>query len=166
MELAPLLADPGYLQTALQLYETIHGEEPATAEPRFRRHGRTSGYRGRVALVDGEVVGFAYGHDSNPGNPYHRRLQQALPPAAVDEWLDNAYEVVELAVAPESRRQGIGSRLVEAVLAGTDRTTAVLTAERNAVGARGFYEATGWQRVYEPFVVNGVEMTVFGRRIA
>ncbi|MFC7175959.1 hypothetical protein [Halosegnis marinus] len=43
--------------------------------------------------------------------------------------------------------------------------TAVLTTERDNDGAKAFYEATGWSPVHEPFVVAGVEMTVFGRAL-
>ncbi|MFC7234254.1 GNAT family N-acetyltransferase [Halosegnis marinus] len=166
MELLPLAPDTPHFRAALDLYEAVHGERPDSAGPRFRDHADHDGYRGVVALDDGgRVVGLAYGHDSKLGGEYHERLRGALPDALAAEWLRDAFELVELAVADGARRCGLGTRLTDAVLDGVKRGTAVLTTERDNDGAKAFYEATGWSPVHEPFVVAGVEMTVFGRAL-
>ena len=38
----------------------------------------------------------------------------------------------------------------------------MLTAKRHDERARGFYDATGWTSLHEPFVVAGVELAVLG----
>ncbi|PSQ20726.1 hypothetical protein BRD04_07525 [Halobacteriales archaeon QS_9_67_17] len=162
MDLLPLRPDTAHFHAALDLYEQIHDEQPASAAPRFRRHGRDDSYRGRVVVDDGDVIGFAYGCDSKPGGQYHRLLRDALSEPVSSWWLADAFEIVELAVAPGTRRRGLGTRLIETILDGTDRRTAVLTAKRHDECARGFYDATGWTPLHEPFVVRGVELAVLG----
>jgi len=162
MDLLPLQPDTAHFRATLDLYEQIHDEQPASAAPRFRRHGRDDSYRGRVVVDGGDVVGFAYGCDSKPGGRYHRLLRDALSEPVSSRWLADAFEIVELAVAPGTRRRGLGTRLIETVLDGTDRRTAVLTAKRHNERARGFYDATGWTPLHEPFVVAGVELAVLG----
>ena len=163
MELLPLRPGTAHFRAALRLYERIHGEGAASTEARFRRHGRDDSYRGRVAVDDrGSVVGLAYGRDSKPGGRYHRLLRDALSEPASSEWLADAFELVELAVAPAARRRGVATTLIETVLDGTDRRVAVLTAKRHDECARGFYDATGWTSLHESFAVGGVEMAILG----
>lgn len=167
MELLPLAPDTPHFRAALDLYEAVHGERPDSAGPRFRDHADHGGYRGVVAIADdGGVAGFAYGHDSKLGRSYHEKLRGALPDSLVGEWLTDAFELVELAVAPDARRDGLGTRLVDTVLDGVERANAVLTTERDNDDAKAFYEATGWSPLHEPFVVAGVEMSVFGRSLS
>ncbi|MDZ7747074.1 MAG: hypothetical protein U5K28_11425 [Halobacteriales archaeon] len=41
----------------------------------------------------------------------------------------------------------------------------ILTTECDNHGAQSFYEQTGWERIYEPFIVSGVDMVVYGREL-
>lgn len=76
--------------------------------------------RAMVALSDGEVVGFARG---------------------VTDGLSNGY-LSMVVVAPSHRRQGVGARLVRAVMGAGPGVAWVLRAERP--GAREFFERLGF----------------------
>ncbi|WP_075938045.1 GNAT family N-acetyltransferase [Halosegnis longus] len=166
MELLPLAPNTPHFHAALRLYEAIHGERPASTEPRFRAHADHTGYRGFVALDGQEVVGFTYGHDSKAGRDYHDQLHADMPRSVATEWLTDTFELVELGVAPDRRRTGLGTRLVDRLLEGVTRRRVILTTESDNHAAQSFYEQTGWEAVHEPFVVSGVDMTVYGRRLA
>lgn len=60
--------------------------------------------------INQRYVGIAYGYLSQPGQWWHDQIQHALTPEQTF-WLDDAFELVELAVIPAYQGQGIGSQL-------------------------------------------------------
>src|SRR4051794_27165286 len=69
----------------------------------LERHRYYQGFRLRAArdATDGLIVGFAYGYTSRPGRFWYDAVARAFSPQAIKMWLDDAFEVVELAVAPD-----------------------------------------------------------------
>ncbi len=97
-----------------------------------------------VADADGTLVGFAYGYRGTPGEWWHDIVAGALTQAQAAEWLDDAFEVVELHVLPALQSRGLGSALLTSLLDGVARRTAVLSTRTASTDARAFYAARGW----------------------
>lgn len=106
---------------------------PAFGEPPYRygqtqvrefqqevlaRHVGREGFRLMVARVAGRVVGFAYGYTGQRGQWWNDVVARAMPEEVAREWLGGHFEFVELAVAPEFQRCGIGTALHDALLEG------------------------------------------------
>ena len=83
-------------------------------------------------------------------------------------WLDPPhYEVVELHVRPEEQRRGIGSRLLDRLLADLPHAQALLSTQVDNGKARPFYEKHGWQLVVErlSFGPGYAPFCVYGKRL-
>ncbi len=130
------------------------------------RHAERDSFRFFAALDDdGAVAAFAYGYTGGRGQWWTDRVESAMDLEARRCWLDPPhYEVVELHVRPESQRNGLGSRLLDALLDGIPHTQALLSTQVDNAKARPFYEKHGWQVVvpemsfgpgYAPFCVYG-----------
>jgi ribosomal protein S18 acetylase RimI-like enzyme len=112
----------------------------------LRRHTTQDGFRCAAALDDatGLVVGFAYGYTSQPGQWWHDQVARALAPRLAREYLDGAFELVELAVAPARQGQRLGSRLHDELLASLPHPTAVLSTMQAETVALRLYQRRGW----------------------
>jgi GNAT superfamily N-acetyltransferase len=115
------------------------------------RHTARAGFRAVIAreILDhgagsGAVVGFAYGHTGTPGAWWYDIVAAALAPHKRVQWLDDAFEFVELAVAPRAQGRGAGGRLHDALLTGVPGRTAVLSTLRGETTARHLYDRRGW----------------------
>jgi len=122
------------------------GEEEVArfAEEALPRHTGRRGFRCVVARDAGLVVGFAYGYVSGPGQWWHDWVAGLLGPALAEEWMTDAFELVELAVRPAAQRQGAGGRLHDAVLADRPHRTAILSTRDEDTPARRLYRRRGW----------------------
>jgi len=121
------------------------------------RRRRRPGFR-YIAALDrqrGRIVGFAFGYSCKSGQWWRDMVAGALPPAAVNRWLANAFEVVELAVAPAFQGHGFGSRLHDALLAGLPHQTAVLSTIQSETVALKLYRRRGWVTLLSDFVFPG-----------
>jgi ribosomal protein S18 acetylase RimI-like enzyme len=98
-----------------------------------------------------EVLGFAYGYETMEGQWWYDVVSKSLPFAAIKEWLQGAYELVELAVRPSSQGQGIGGRLHDAILTGLPNRTAVLSTIATETVALHLYRKRGWVTLIEDF---------------
>jgi ribosomal protein S18 acetylase RimI-like enzyme len=83
-------------------------------------------------------------------------------------WLEPPhFEVVELHVAPDRQRRGIGSRLLDALLARQPHARALLTADPAGAQALPFYAKHGWAAVAEVELVPGRgRRVVLAKRVA
>jgi ribosomal protein S18 acetylase RimI-like enzyme len=150
-------------------FETEQGA--ASVAQAFLRHRANPavGFRCCVARepAGGEFAGFIYGFAHAPGTRRYDLLQAQMPPELAADWLADAYDVVELAVAPDFRRQGIGGRLLDALLAGQPHRTAVLTTYDGETAAMRLYRARGWTAVMHGFRFPGGadEDVVLGLRL-
>ncbi|WP_224333966.1 GNAT family N-acetyltransferase [Haloprofundus halobius] len=171
-DLIPLSRRSPALDAAVSLYWDLYGEAErgwgsrAEAATQFERHAEYPGYRGFAAVEDDEVLGFVYGYTSAPGQFYHDQLATALGPERTERWLRNCFEFVELAVAEDARRRGLGTSLHDSVLDGLSHETSVLTTGVDNDPARALYEREGWQTVHDAFELNeGNPMVVMAREL-
>jgi ribosomal protein S18 acetylase RimI-like enzyme len=70
-----------------------------------------------------------------------------LPKDVTDDWAGGHFEFVELAVLPEYRRRGLGSRLHDTLLAGVAQRYLLSTADDPADPAVRLYLGRGWQQL-------------------
>jgi ribosomal protein S18 acetylase RimI-like enzyme len=146
-----------------------HHEPPEAAE-RFRasleRHARLPAFRATAAWGPGaDLVGFAYGHTSLPGQWWHDRAAAALDPAVAERWLEHPFVVVIVAVRPRRRREGIGGRLHDLLLETVPHATAVLSARQDDAAALRLYHGRGWQEIGRDvaLVEGGAPFVLLGR---
>lgn len=132
-------------------------------------HARQAGFRATAAQLPGstEIVGFAYGYDSKPGQWWHDIVRAALDPEVASRWLDNAFELVELAVTPNYQGRAIGRRLHDALLGSLPHQRALLSTLTIETTALRLYRRRGWITLLEelsfpnnkrPYRVMGLEL--------
>ena len=156
------ILDIDQLAAASDALATVYGaafaqppyNEPEEASGHFaqilRRNAASppAGFRCCVARADGGAfVGFGYGFTYGPGTSRYDLLAKALapePPEVAARWLDDAFDLVELAVHPSAQGQGIGARLHDALLEGQPHRPAVLTAYDGETVAMRLYRSRGW----------------------
>ena len=159
-EVRDLLARPEEL---VAVWPNAAGERLEVIVP---RHLEREGFRFVAEWdADGSLAGIAYGYRGAAGQWWHDLVADAMDEAARSHWLQPGhFEFVELAVRPDLRRRGIGGRLHDALLAGLDAPTAVLSTEVSNAAAIALYGARGWEVVvreidfgagYPPFLVMG-----------
>jgi ribosomal protein S18 acetylase RimI-like enzyme len=119
------------------------------------RHAQREGFRAAVAQGGGHLVGFAYGYTGGPGQWWYDLVAPALPTNERARWMDDYFEFVELAVAPDQQRQGVGSRLHDALVGGLPHRTALLSTEDLDTPARRLYLRCGWLTVLSDFAFPG-----------
>jgi ribosomal protein S18 acetylase RimI-like enzyme len=133
------------------------------------RHTERDSFRFVAALGDdGTVAGFAYGYTGGSGQWWTDRVASAMDEDTRRLWLEPPhYEVVELHVHPRSQRSGVGSALLERLVAGLHHDRALLSTQVDNVKARPFYEKHGWQVVVEElsFGPGYAPFCVYGKRL-
>jgi ribosomal protein S18 acetylase RimI-like enzyme len=149
-----------------------HNESPEAAE-RFgeavARHTERPGFRATAAWGPGaDLVGFAYGHTTLPGQPWHDRVAPEVAAGSGEGWLADAFVLVNLAVRPRRRREGIGGRLHDLLLETVPHRTAVLSAREDDAAALWLYHGRGWQEIGRglAFVPGGDPFVILGRNLA
>jgi GNAT superfamily N-acetyltransferase len=133
------------------------------------RHASRTGFRCYIAEegAGGRVAGFTYGYASLPGGWWYDIVAAALDPVAVDKWMCDAFEFVELAVHPAAQGQGLGGRLHDALLAGVPYWTALLSTYQGETAARQLYRRRGWVPLLEHFYYadGTVPMAILGLQL-
>lgn len=114
-----------------------------------------------------DVAGFGYGYTSRPGQWWYDAVSKRLDPAANAAWMNDPFEVVELAVRPGYQGQGIGGRLHDVLLEGLPHRTAVLTTAAVETPATHLYRKRGWVILSETFTFPGssVPYVMMGLRL-
>lgn len=101
------------------------------------------GARVLVARTGSEIVAFAYGFTFQSGHWWPDRVLPALIGAGHQEWGQDAFELVELAVHPDHQGRGTGTALLGHLLHTTPhRRTLLGTGATNP--ARRLYHRTGF----------------------
>ena len=98
-----------------------------------------------VAAREENVVGFAYGFTGQRGQWWSDRIAAAVGPELAAEWIGGHFEVVELAVLPAFRRQGIGAALMQELMRGLPNSRALLTTYADDRPAPRLYRRLGWR---------------------
>jgi ribosomal protein S18 acetylase RimI-like enzyme len=134
------------------------------------RHASRDGFTFVAAVDEGRIVGFAYGYRGAPGQWWHDAVRAAMTPAQRALWLLPGHvELAELHVVPGRRREGLGGRLHDALLAAhADAPTVVLSTQVGNEAARSLYAARGWEVVLpelrfatggEPYAILGLDLS-------
>ena len=119
-------------------------------------HGQRQGFRCLAALdpEGGRVIGFTYGYHGSPGQWWRDAVYSALPEREW-WWLEDYFELAELAVVPWRQGQGIGSRLHDGLLDGGPERTAALSTLQVETAALRLYRRRGWQVLLQGMVFPG-----------
>ncbi len=105
-----------------------------------------------------EVVGFAYGFTSRPDTWWRELVTAEMNPLTVQEWMEDCFELVELAVVPVYQGRRIGGQLHDTLLAGVFHRTAVLSTLQADTNALHLYQKRGWVNLLENFRFPGIQM--------
>lgn len=144
-------------EAAVALHDAVLGvwtetfgpvSDPASwTETVWERHRGRADYRLVVAFEGAVMLGFAWGCTGERGQFFSDLLVERLGSAA-DDWVGGHFELVELAVIPAARAQGLGRALHDALLADLPHPRALLcTAVDPTDPAVRLYTSRGWQRV-------------------
>jgi ribosomal protein S18 acetylase RimI-like enzyme len=101
--------------------------------------------------ASGRLIGFVYGYRSAPGQYWYQRVTAPLSSEIRQRWFSDAFEIPVLGVLPEYQRRGIGSALLDQLLARRTESTAVLTALQDDRRAVEFYHRRGWSVLLSDF---------------
>lgn len=111
------------------------------------RHRARAAYRLATAYDGDRLVGFSWGYTGQQGQFWSDFVLDKLG-QAVAEWVGGHFEFVELAVLPNGRRQGVGGRLHDQLLAGLPHKRALLGTEDDPTNpAVRLYLSWGWRRL-------------------
>lgn len=122
----------------------------------LNRHKRRPGFRCLLARYNGKATGFAYGATCRPGDWWRDCVAAGLQPEQVACWLEDAFELIELAVLPAEQGKGIGGRLHDALLAGVPHRMALLSTHHSETPAMHLYRRRGWVVLNAPFFFPGI----------
>ncbi len=162
------------LSKMAETFDRIFSSENGSAsEERLRlirdsilKHSTRQGFRCAVAL-DQEciVIGFAYGYFGAHGQWWYERVKQVLGEERSMRWLEDYFELVELAVEEKFRRSGIATRLYSELFAGLENCNALLSTEMANIPALRLYTKLGWKTIAENvrFSENGEEFVIMGK---
>jgi ribosomal protein S18 acetylase RimI-like enzyme len=121
-------------------------------------HAAYPGFRALIVAEDDESsvpVGFGYGFRGRPGQWWHDTVARALAVTygaqAAAAWLDHAFEVAELHVAPGYQGSGIGSGLLLRLTSERPERTAVLSTRDAETRARRLYRGVGFTDLLTSF---------------
>jgi ribosomal protein S18 acetylase RimI-like enzyme len=116
-------------------------------------HFHRQGFRFAAAVQagSGRLAGFAYGYDSLPGQWWHDTVAREMEEAMTRNWLENAFELVELAVSPSFQGRGIGGSLHDRILSGLANQTALLSTMQAETNALHLYRKRGWVTLLDYF---------------
>lgn len=167
----PLDIDSPHFEEVISIYKDAYKSVQTDTDgedirERFLKHSTYPGYSGWVAVCDEKVVGFAYGYTCSPGQFYRTKLEAVMEEGEIKSWLTDCFEFVELAVAPEFRRQGIASTLEKRLLDTAPNETSVLTTGSSNDHAKALYERLGWSGVKEAEVLPAAgPMLIMGKKL-
>jgi ribosomal protein S18 acetylase RimI-like enzyme len=126
----------------------------ATLPTQFNR----AGYRFFTAFVgeSDQLAGFAYGYATSAARWWLEHVRPALSPQAARDWLEDSYQLVEIAVDPRFQGQGAGRRLHDALLAACGYQRAVLSTLQAETPAHHLYRSRGWRVLCQDLFFTGV----------
>ncbi len=99
----------------------------------------------------GQPVGFTYGYQLLPNYWWYQQVQPHLARFQQADWLQDSFELTQMAVLPEYQGQGIGGRLHDRLLANLPYSHGLLSTLFGETNASALYRRRGWQVLLEPF---------------
>lgn len=138
-----------------RLYEVVYQEPPyyETSEDAadfasgLPRRGEQPAFRLAAASVGDTLIGFAFGHQLAAESKWWQGATTPLPMSITREYAGRTFAIIELAVAAEWRRHGVGKALHDALLADAVEERATLLVRPEATPAQAAYKRWGYSRV-------------------
>jgi ribosomal protein S18 acetylase RimI-like enzyme len=159
---------------AIDVYGAAFLEPPYSdadrgAEVRYRLqkvHSTRRGYRGLIALEDETVTGMCYGYRGSGGQWWHDAVVAALNGDARRTWMEDSFELVEIAVHPKAQGHGVGSGLIRELLTNRPESTCVLSTRIDS-RAHILYARHGFEVIHEmAFSRGGAPFYIMGKALA
>lgn len=126
-----------------------YDEEPERAEQfateQIPLHSQRDDFKLVVSRTGEKITGFVYGFTGQRGQWWSDRVAAAVTPELAAEWIGGHFEVVDLAVAVEAQRQGVGRALMEALMTDLPHRKALLTTYADDRPAPRLYRRMGWK---------------------
>jgi ribosomal protein S18 acetylase RimI-like enzyme len=137
----------GRLDAAMAIYVAAMGYTPASGVQRgvqAMRHADYDYFRCRAAMAaDGQMLGFAYGYTSLPGQWWHDLVARAVGKSSASV-LNRAFELSELHVLPSAQGHRIGERLLQSLAEGLPHRNMVLSTPEGDNRAWRLYRRLGF----------------------
>lgn len=152
MEIKAIHNDKDTIAKIAAIYQVVWDKHEKKMIDRFYQHSTYSGYTGLVLADDaGEMVGFIYGYRSLPGQYYHDLLLDSLQTIGKQAWLNDCFEVVELAILPANQGKGLAKKLLDALITEITAKHSILTTRRTNNRALSLYKQKGWIVLHDAF---------------
>lgn len=119
-------------------------------------HTSRAGFECIGAFRKEELIGFPCGYHSSPGQYWHDLVRHAFAPEVAAEWMDDAFEFVELTLLPVLQGGGVDSRLHDELIRHRNERIAIATTVRNNNPAYDFYLRRGCQSLRDDFTFPGI----------
>jgi ribosomal protein S18 acetylase RimI-like enzyme len=125
-------------------------------------HAGRSGFRACAAVEPGlgipagHLVGFTYGYRLLPEYWWYQQVEPHLARRGQAAWLQDAFELTQMAVLPGFQGQGIGGQLHDLLLQDLPYQHGLLSTLARETSATELYRKRGWQVLLEPFQFSGV----------
>lgn len=121
----------------------------------FRRHiptytGRAD-FRAVLAESENGILGFALGARLTSEAWWRSDVASRLNKQQVKHWLEDCYELIEIAVTPEAQGRGLGGDLHDQLFGEVTTRTALLSTHPEAERALGLYKGRGWMVLIDDF---------------
>lgn len=158
----------GKLYVLAFIGEHYASDDKHNAMLNIEKHAHYEGFKGLKAKdANGEVIGFAYGYSSLPGQFYREKIAAQLTDAQLSYWLADCFEFVELAVSSSHQRLGIASRLHDTLLDDIGYKTSILTTWMHNHPAIHLYENKGWELIKEeaPVITRDNPQVIMGKAV-
>ncbi|HWV23482.1 MAG TPA: GNAT family N-acetyltransferase [Thermomicrobiales bacterium] len=125
----------------------------------FARHATWPGFLLLIATVAGVPAGFVYGYESRAGQWWHDTIAPAMRAAEAETWLDDAFELAEIAVDPAVQGRGIGTSLITAFLETAPAKPVLLSTDAGASShaASALYRRFGFVDILPDFRYPGFD---------
>lgn len=131
-------------------YDTVFGDfddYDTWRSDLFERHAGRAGHRLAVAVEDAQVIGFGWGYVGQRGQYWSDLVCEALPQEVTSLWVGDHFDLVELAVLPAHRRDGLGQALHDRLLDGVHRRCLLSTTDDLDDPAVQLYLRSGWRKL-------------------
>lgn len=159
---------------AIRVYGDAFAEPPYSDPDRGQEvrerlqelHSRRPGFHAYAAIADdGSVVGMCYGYRGDRGQWWHDAVEKRLSREQAARWMRDAYELVEVAVAPRFQSAGIGRALIVRLLENRPEATCVLSTRTDS-RAHELYRRMGFEVITEmAFHLGGARFYVMGKHL-
>ena len=144
----------GFVEAAAGIYGAAMQRTPDLVAQRrdiMAGHVDRQGFVAAAAIDGTRLVGFGYGYRGRPGEWWHDVVAGALGREQSRQWLSDAFELAELHVDPSHQGNGVGRRLLQAVLDEAGSRTVVLSTHDRESVARALYRSVGFVDLLRDF---------------